>query len=213
MQNHFETERKELVKKLLRDGYISKDEVIKAMEKVPREKFLPKFLENQSYDDTPLQIGEGQTISAPHMVGIMVENLDLEKGHKVLEIGTGSGYHACVVAEIIGNEGKIYSVELYETLGEKAKKVVQELNYKNVFIFVGDGSKGLKEFAPYDRIYVTCASPKIPFPLVEQLKENGKMLIPVGNRWYQELIKVEKKDNKIKKKNLGGCIFVPLRGE
>lgn len=210
----FDREREMLIKSLVRRGYISKIEVIRAMEEVPRHLFVPSHLINRAYDDTPLEIGEGQTISAPHMVGIMVENLDLEVGNKVLEIGTGSGYHSAIVAKIVGEEGHVYTIERFESLASKAKIALKDAGItSNVTVVVGDGSKGLAEHAPYDRIYVTCASPGIPKPLIEQLKDGGKLLIPVGSMYAQELVSCIKKGDKVSKKNLGGCVFVPLTGE
>ncbi|MEW5760035.1 MAG: protein-L-isoaspartate O-methyltransferase [Candidatus Thermoplasmatota archaeon] len=208
----YASRRKALVRSLVERGYISKENVIKAMEKVERHIFVPEHLREYAYYDQPLEIGHGQTISAPHMVGIMVEKLELEEGNKVLEIGGGSGYHAAVVAEIIGN-GHVYTVERIEELGRRAKENLKNAGLENkVSVFVGDGSLGLQEHAPYDRIFVSCASPSIPPPLIEQLRDPGKLLIPVG-RDYQELILFEKSFGKIIKKNYGGCVFVPLIGK
>ncbi|MDI6916352.1 MAG: protein-L-isoaspartate O-methyltransferase [Thermoplasmatales archaeon] len=207
----YEEERKALVRHLVRRGYISKHDVVKAMENVPRHLFIPENMQKYAYEDCPLEIGFGQTISAPHMVGIMVESLDVRGGQKILEVGTGLGYHSAVVSSVVGDSGHVYTIERYSGLAEKAKENLK--NYKNVEVIVADGSKGLKEHAPYDRIFVTCAAPDIPEPLIEQLKGNGKLLIPVGERFMQDLILLEKKNNKISKRNLGGCMFVPLVGE
>jgi protein-L-isoaspartate(D-aspartate) O-methyltransferase len=184
------------------------------MEKIPREIFVREWERRYAYADTPLEIGEGQTISAPHMVGIMCEALRLEKGNRVLEVGTGSGYHAAVVAKIVGDEGRIYSIERLGSLAEKARKNLDEGGIKNVIVIEGDGSLGLLEYSPYDRIYVTCAAPKIPKQLIDQLKKRGKLLIPVGDIFCR-LILLEKneKNGKIKEKDLGGCAFVPLIGK
>jgi protein-L-isoaspartate(D-aspartate) O-methyltransferase len=210
----FELERKRLVESLIRRGYISKPEVISAMMKIPRHLFVPKSIEGMAYHDCPQSIGEGQTISAPHMVGIMAEKLDLEKGQKVLEIGGGSGYHAAVVAEIVGKEGHIYSIEYVEGLVNRCRENIKKCGLSDIVtISHGDGSLGLKEQAPFDRIFVTCASPDIPQPLLDQLKDRGKLLIPVGSRYYQTLIYCERKGEKIIRKDYGGCVFVPLRGE
>jgi len=207
----YEEERKALVRHLVRSGYISKPDVVKAMENVQRHLFVPENMQKYAYEDCPLEIGFGQTISAPHMVGIMVEALDIREGQKILEVGTGFGYHSAVVSSLVGGSGHVYTIERYSGLAEKAKENLK--NYKNTAVIVADGSKGLKEYAPYDRIFVTCAAPDIPEPLIEQMKENGKLLIPVGERFMQELILLEKKNNKISKRNLGGCVFVPLVGE
>ena len=210
----FDDEREALIDSLIRNQYISKAEVIRAMRKIQRHFFVPDHLKSAAYYDHPLQIGEGQTISAPHMVGIMLERLDLKKGQKVLEVGGGSGYHAALTAEIVGEEGHVYSMERIERLANKAEANIKrcELN-KRVTIVIGDGSCGLKEHAPYDRIFITCASPGIPQPLIDQLKDGGKLLIPSGSIYFQDLILCEKKGKKITKTNYGGCVFVPLIGE
>ena len=210
----FELERKKLVDSLVRRGYISKPEVIRAMMKVPRHFFVPKAIENHAYHDCPQQIGEGQTISAPHMVGIMVEKLDLKPGQRVLEVGGGSGYHSAVVAEIVGEKGHVYSVEFIQALVRMGKENIKKCGLDNIVtILPGDGSQGLLKYAPYDRIFVTCASPDLPEPLLKQLKDRGKLLIPTGSRYYQTLIYCEKKGKKIIRKDYGGCVFVPLRGK
>lgn len=207
----YEEERKVLVRHLVRSGHISKPEIVKAMENVCRHLFVPENVQKYAYEDCPLEIGLDQTISAPHMVGIMVESLDIRAGQKILEIGTGLGYHSAIVSSVLGESGHVYTIECHPELAVSAKEKLKD--YQNVTVIVGDGSKGLKEYAPYDRIFVTCAAPDIPEPLIEQLKENGKLLIPVGERFMQDLILLEKKNNKISKRNLGGCVFVPLVGE
>lgn len=205
-------ERKKLIEKLKKQGYIKTKKVEQALLKVSRELFVPQNLKNYAYMDTPLEIGGGQTISAPHMVAIMCEALELEEGQKILEIGTGSGYHAAVVAEIVGDKGHVYSVERIPMLAEKAKTNLKKAGVKNVTVTLGDGSLGLPGYAPYDRIYVTCAAPTIPSPLEKQLKENGIILIPIGGT-FCNLLKGVKKNGELKTKNLGGCAFVPLIGE
>ncbi len=208
----FGEERKKLVESLTKKGYIKTDIVKNAFLKVPRETFIPRNYKNVSYVDSPQQIGSGQTISAPHMVAIMCEELDLKEGQKVLEIGVGSGYHAAVVSEIVSKKGHVYSIERFKNLTEKAKENLKKTGIENVSIKTGDGSEGLEEYAPYDRIYVTCAAPDVPDPLINQLKDPGKLLIPVG-RMFCQLVLVEKSEGKIKKKNLMGCAFVPLVGK
>jgi protein-L-isoaspartate(D-aspartate) O-methyltransferase len=206
--------RERLVASLLRRGYIVSPQVEKAMRTVPREEFLPRDLRDEAYIDTPLPIGDGQTISAPHMVAIMVEKLDLVPGMDVLEIGAGSGYHAAVVAEAISPGGHVYSMERLPSLAEFAQDNLRRAGYdRMVSVIVGDGSKGLPEHAPYDRIFVACGAPDIPQPLVDQLKVDGEMLIPVGERYYQDLIKVVRRKGGTTKENHGGCVFVPLVGE
>jgi len=208
----FEERRNNLVNKLKREGRIYTKEVEKAFLEVPRELFVPKHLINYAYVDSPLEIGSGQTISAPHMVAIMVEALCIQKGQKILEIGAGSGYHAAIVSKLIGNKGQIYTIERYEKLVKFAKQNLQNADVKNVIVKKGDGSIGLSKHAPYDRIYVTCAAPSIPEPLINQIKDNGKMLIPIGYT-ICELELIEKKDKDIITKHLGGCAFVPLIGK
>ncbi len=189
------------------------EKVYRAMLKVPRHLFIPFNYRDDAYTDTPLPIGKDQTISAPHMVAIMCELLDLKEGHKVLEVGTGRGYHAAVVAEIVGEKGKVITVERIEELARKAREVLESLGYSNIRVVVGDGSKGFKEESPYDRIFVTASAPDVPKPLIDQLKPGGKMVLPVGN-FVQNLIIVEKDESgEIKKKPWGAVRFVPLVGE
>ncbi len=207
-----EENRQNLVKLLKKQGRIKSKEIEKSFLEIPREKFIPTIFEKYAYSDTPLEIGNGQTISAPHMIAIMCEELDLKKGQKILEVGTGSGYHAAIVAKIIEPKGHIYTIERHKNLAEKAKQNLKNTNIKNVTVKIGDGSEGLEEYAPYDRIYVTCAAPIIPQPLIEQLKDPGKMLIPIGGI-ICTLYLLEKDNGKIKKESRGGCAFVPLIGK
>jgi len=184
------------------------------MNRVPREEFLPEDLRDDAYVDTPLPIGEGQTISAPHMVAIMAEQLDLKEGMKILEIGAGSGYHAAVCAEIVGPEGHIYTIERIAELAAFAEANLKRTGYaKTVTVIFADGTRGLPDDAPYDRIFVAAGAPDIPAPLTDQLADGGKLLVPVGGRYYQDLIRVERRGDKLVKENLGGCVFVPLIGE
>ncbi len=208
----FEEKRKNLVKKLESTGYLESKRVKQAFLNVTREDFVPESMKNSAYVDSPLQIGSGQTISAPHMIAIMCEALNLKEGQDVLEIGTGSGYHAAIVSKIIGGTGTVYSIERYENLAQKARSNLTKADIENVKVVVGDGSRGLSEFAPYERIYVTCAAPYIPPPLINQLKDPGMILIPVGRR-FCELVRFEKRDGETSTENLGGCAFVPLIGE
>ncbi len=210
----YKIKRDEMVDGLIRRGYIESKPVEEAMREVPRHVFVPDKIKERAYIDSPQPIGEGQTISAPHMVAMMVEKLDLKKGQKVLEIGGGLGYHAAVIGKIVKEKGEVYSIEYVKSLANKAKRRINEIDCPNVKIIVGDGSEGYEKKAPYDRISVACGAPKIPSPLIEQSKLGGKILIPVGNKFFQKLVKAKKIDeNKIEEKNLGGVRFVPLKGK
>ena len=209
-----EQERKRMVAGLVASGYVYGKKVEAAMEKVERHRFLPPDMEKVAYVDSPLSIGEGQTISAPHMVGMMASGLDLFPGLKVLEIGGGSGYHAAIIAELVRPGGHVYSIERIQSLADRAKSNLETAGYSDlVTIIVADGSMGYSKHAPYDRISVACGAPDVPPPLLEQMKEGGKMLIPVGGRTYQELFLVSKIDGKMEKEDLGSVLFVPLIGE
>lgn len=194
-------------------GLAFSERVEEALLKVPRNLFVPENVRSQAYRDTPLPIGDGQTISAPHMVAVMAEALDLREGQKVLEIGAGSGYNAAVMAELVGTTGRIITLERHPSLAEKAGKVLLEAGYSNIQVVVGDGSLGYPEEAPYDRISVTCGAPRIPGPLADQLKEGGTMLIPVGGLEYQSLLRVRKEGGRMLTEDLGSVVFVPLIGE
>ncbi|MFP4000300.1 MAG: protein-L-isoaspartate O-methyltransferase [Thermoplasmata archaeon] len=209
----YKKKRNNLIDGLIRRGYVESDKVEKAMRKVPRHEFVPENIRDRAYVDTPQPIGEGQTISAPHMVAMMVENLDLDRGQKVLEVGGGLGYHAAVIAEVVGYEGEVYSLEYKTSLAKSAKKRVKKIGYQNIEIIKGDGSSGYEKKAPYDRISVACGAPEIPPPLMKQLLVGGKILIPIGSKFFQKLIKATKiEEGKIEKSNLGGVRFVPLKG-
>lgn len=203
-----------LVDHLRRRGYLTKPEVASAMAKVPREEFVPRGLRDEAYIDTPLPIGSGQTISAPHMVAMMAEALDLRPGQKVLEVGCGSGYHAAVVAELVSPGGHVFSVERLKELADFARDNLERTGYSDrVTVVLSDGSAGLADEAPFDRIFVACGAPSLPEPLKSQMKDGGLMLVPVGGRMYQDLVKVERRGRSYSTINLGGCVFVPLIGE
>ncbi len=208
-------EREELVERLRGYGYIKSELVKTAMLKVPREEFIPPANKQYAYIDQPLPIGEGQTISAPHMVAMICEKLDLKKGMKILEIGSGFGYNAAVVAEIIGSEGHLYTTERIESLAKTAEENLKRTGYRNVTVLHIDGTKGYAEEAPYDRIYGTASAPKVPEPLKEQLKLGGRLLTPVGtDNFFQELVcLVRVSENEFKTHKLGGVAFVPMIGE
>jgi protein-L-isoaspartate(D-aspartate) O-methyltransferase len=200
-------------KKLIRElrWYGIDPRVLEAMKKVPRHLFVPEYLWDQAYADYPLPIGLDQTISAPHMVALMCSYLDLQEEMKVLEVGAGSGYHAAVMAELVGKKGHVYTIERLQTLAEFARENLLRAKVENVTVIVGDGTLGLQEYAPYDRICITASAPDIPPPLLDQLKKGGKMVLPIG-RYHQDLYLVEKNE-KIKKTCKGGVRFVLLIGK
>jgi len=183
--------------------------VLEAMRKVPRHLFVPKTYQNEAYADGPLPIGENQTISQPYIVALMTELLGLKGGEKVLEIGTGSGYQAAILAEIAK---EVYSIEIICTLAERAESTLKELEYKNIIVRCADGYQGWKEYSTFDGIIVTAAPDHIPQPLVDQLKIDGRLIIPVGDL-FQELILVTKTEKGIKKENIIPVRFVPMTGE
>jgi protein-L-isoaspartate(D-aspartate) O-methyltransferase len=185
--------------------------VISAMQDVKRHLFIDKRRQRNAYGDYPLPIGEGQTISQPYIVGLMTQSLQLKSSDRVLEIGTGSGYQAAVLAEIVKD---VYSIEIKEKLAQKAAELLSFLGYTNVTVKAGDGYYGWEEYAPFDAIIVTCAAEKIPPPLIEQLKEGGKIILPLGRKFQiQNLILGIKKGNTIKKEDLIPVRFVPMTGK
>ncbi|MBN1621767.1 MAG: protein-L-isoaspartate(D-aspartate) O-methyltransferase [Endomicrobiales bacterium] len=188
---------------------ISDKRVLDAIRKVKRHLFVTKAFQDTAYFDHPLPIGEGQTISQPYMVAWMTELLNLKGTEKVLEIGTGSGYQTAVLSELAKH---VFTIERIETLSINAQKILNDLNYKNISFKIGDGTEGWQNEAPFDRILITAGSPVVPAPLLKQLSEGGKLLIPLGERFAQNLTMVEKKDGKMTTKELGACVFVPLIG-
>jgi len=220
-RRNLEKDKETLISYYKKTGILRSPEVERAFRKVPREEFVPSGYREMAYVDRPLPIGYGQTISAPHMVVMMCEALELKPGHKVLEVGTGSGYHAAVVAEIVAPEGvekpgRVVTVERIPELVEYARRNLERTGYLDrVKVVCGDGSKGYPEEAPYDRILVTAAAPRVPKPLVEQLEVGGILVIPVGSLYlYQDLLKVKKlPDGEVTVENLGGVAFVPLVGK
>jgi len=216
------TEWNQLIQNLINQSILHSPNVIRAMRLVSREHYLPERMQSHYAIDTPLPIGWGQTISAPHMVAIMNEALQLQPGHKVLEIGTGSGWHATTIAEIIAPTdspketwGHIYTTEIIPELANYAKENITKTGYADrITVMNTDGSQGHPPEAPYDRILATAAAPNIPQPLTDQLKPNSTIVIPVGTtHYFQTLIRITKKDNKLTKEDLGGVAFVPLTGK
>ena len=185
--------------------------VIEAMRKVPRHLFLDEALWPQAYEDHPLPIGEKQTISQPYIVAFMTEALGLTGKEKVLEIGSGSGYQTAILAELAE---QVYTIERIPAIAKRARKLFDQLQYRNIIITIVDGTSGWKEHSPYDGIIVTAASPSTPRPLLEQLATGGRLVIPIGDEFNQELMVYEKEDgNEFKEENYGGCRFVKLVGE
>jgi protein-L-isoaspartate(D-aspartate) O-methyltransferase len=199
-----------MVRAQLYDRGIVDERVLAAMECVPRHEFVAPELREQAYEDTPLPLAEGQTISQPYIVALMLEALQLQPDHTVLEIGTGSGYQTALLAELAA---RVFSIERHAVLARQAKEVLTRLGYENVTLLLGDGSQGLPATAPYDAIIVAAAAPGIPPPLFEQLREGGRMVLPVGPRGEQALQLVVKKDGQPFVSELVGCRFVPLIGE
>lgn len=189
---------------------IRDENVLAAMRKVPRHLFVPEHIRHNAYADMAMPIGEGQTISQPYMVAVMTELLELKSQDKVLEIGTGSGYQAAILAEIAKD---VYTIERIFELAERARNILADIGYNNVHVIVGDGTKGLESEAPFDKIIITAASPEIPKPLIEQLKEEGIIVAPVGGRFSQVLIKGKKKRGILLEEHHVPCVFVPLVGE
>ncbi len=216
----FEKKRRKLVESLIKRGILTQPNVIQAMLKVPRHEFVPKKAKSSAYMDSPLSIGLGQTISAPHMNAMMCEYLQLKEGEMVLEIGTGSGYHAALCAELVASEnfenlGHVYTIERHKDLVDRAKINLKNAGFEStVTVIHGDGTLGYPEKAPYDKILVTAASPeKVPPPLKSQLKDGGILCIPAGSKsWGQNLYIVTKKGDNFETEKVTGVRFVPLIG-
>jgi len=204
--DEFFQKRVQMVETQLKARDITDQRVLGVMLKVERHKFVPKEYQHLAYIDEPLPIGFGQTISQPYIVAKMTELLELNKNDKVLEIGTGSGYQAAILAELCK---EVYTIEIIPELAQRAEKLLKELGYKNIFVKVGDGYYGWPEHAPFDKIIVTCAPKEIPQKLVEQLKDGGKMILPVGDV-FQELVVVEKHNGVVTKKSVFPVRFVPM---
>jgi len=200
-----------MVDELVAGGYLKSPRVIAAFKKVDRINFVPALSKTSAYNDTPLHLGSGQTISAPSMVGIMTEALKARAGNIIFEVGAGSGYQAALLSELVGPSGFVYTMERLPEVAEIARENLK--NYNNVEVLVGDGTLGYLEKAPFNKIIVTAAAPKVPGPLVEQLKESGVLAIPVGGRWMQNFVLVKKTKKGVEEESVCGCVFVPLIGE
>ena len=206
----YEREREAMVEHQIRDRGIRDERVLAAMREVPRHLFVPKGYERAAYEDRPLPIGEGQTISQPYIVAVMTEQLELAPQDRVLEIGSGSGYQAALLA---GLAGTVISIERLEGVAEQARENLARAGVTGVRIVVGDGTEGYPPEAPYDAIIVTAASPGVPEPLIEQLAEGGRLIAPIGPRDCQDLVKLVKREGKVETIPLGGVCFVPLIGQ
>jgi len=206
---NYEKERSRMVDEQIAGRGVKDERVLAVMRKIPRHEFLPEAIRGMAYSDSALPLGEGQTLSQPYMAALMTELLGLKGAERVLEIGTGSGYQAAVLAELCE---KVYTVERIKTLADKARAQLDRLGYKSVAIKVYDGTYGWKEMAPFDAIIVTAGSPDIPAPLVEQLRAGGRMVIPVGDRYGQQLITVVKTAEGVTTERSIPCVFVPLIG-
>ncbi|MFB0526195.1 MAG: protein-L-isoaspartate(D-aspartate) O-methyltransferase [bacterium] len=206
-----EKERKAMVVEQIEERGIKDKRVLEAMEKVPRHEFVPEEYRAFAYEDSPLPIGEGQTISQPYIVALMTECLNLEGDEKVLEVGTGSGYQAAILSEL---SKEVYTIEILEPLAERAGELLKKLGYGNVKVKCGDGYLGWEEYAPFDGIVVTCAPDHIPQPLIDQLAEDGRMVIPLGDVHFLQVLKlIEKKEGKVTVRNVTPVRFVPMTGE
>ena len=206
----FAAQRQRMVDQQLKGRGIQDKRVLAAMAKVPRDQFIPADARAEAYEDGPLPIGYDQTISQPYIVGFMTEQLRPKSSDRVLEIGSGSGYQAAVLAELVAD---VYTIDIIEPLAKTAEATLQRLGYKNVHIKVGDGYKGWLEEAPFDAIIVTCSPEKVPQPLVDQLKDGGRMVIPVGERFAQQLYLLEKKNGQLKESATLPVRFVPMLRE
>jgi protein-L-isoaspartate(D-aspartate) O-methyltransferase len=202
--------RMNMVEKQIAARGVTDEKVLEAMRKVERHQFVPEQYRGYAYADRPLPIGESQTISQPYVVAFMTEILELQEGEKVLEIGTGSGYQAAVLAEICNN---VWTIEVNHILAERAGNVLEKTGYSEVHVRAGDGYQGWSEFAPFDAIIVTCAPSDVPGPLVDQLAEGGRMIIPVDIRFGQELVLLKKIKGKLVRKGVLPVRFVPMIDE
>jgi protein-L-isoaspartate(D-aspartate) O-methyltransferase len=209
MAHDFKLARERMVKNQLMARGIKDERLLQAMGKISRHLFIQEALAGEAYNDHPVPIGEKQTISQPYIVALMTEALELKGSENTLEIGTGSGYQTAILAEL---SSRVYTVERIKSLLVKARKLLAKLGYNNILFKAFDGTLGWKEYAPFDAIMVTAGAPSVPEPLKEQLADNGRIIIPVGDRYTQELIKMTRKGENFEQESLGGCRFVNLIG-
>ena len=207
---NFEAERKRMVEVDLRGRDIDDPAVLAAMLKVPRHEFVIESKRDLAYADFPLPIGKGQTISQPYIVALMTQSAHLGPEDRVLEIGTGSGYQAAVLAEMVK---EVFTIEIVESLANDARSDLERLGYKNVKVKHGDGFQGWQEFAPFDAILLTAATPEIPQPLIEQLKEGGRIILPLEGTFFQNLVRITKVKDRLQREQITGVRFVPMTGE
>ena len=206
----YERQREEMVRSQIEARGIKDPDVLSAFRRVPRHLFVSEALRDQAYGDYPLPIGEQQTISQPYIVAEMTQALELDKDDRVLEIGTGSGYQAAILAQIVY---RVYTIERIRSLHIQARSLFDKLQYHNIVTRYGDGTKGWQQESPFNAIIVTAGAPEVPEILINQLVVGGRLVVPVGNQHTQELIKIDRRGNSIQQSNLGGCRFVKLVGE
>lgn len=208
----FEDERDRLVERLADRERIERESTLDALRSVPRHEFVPPNRRKRAYEDRPLPIGDDQTISAPHMVAMMTDLLALEPGDRVLEIGTGCGYHAAVTAEVVGPEN-VFSVEYHDSLAERARERLADLGYGEISVRVGDGHEGWADHAPYDAAYLTCAADGFPDAVVEQVRPEGRLLAPIGTATQQLVLARRRADGVLDRETHGAVRFVPMQGD
>lgn len=210
----FDYLRKAMVENQLKNRGIKSADILSVMNKVDRQRFVPETYKHLAYSDSPLSIGANQTISQPYIVALMLEKLDVSKEHKVLEIGTGSGYQTALLAELAE---EVYTIERITSLGLGARDILKSLGYENIFFKIGDGTMGWYDTQPacsaFDRIIVAAAAPEIPHSLMNQIADGGRLIIPAGNRLRQDLIMIERQGDEFRTSTHGRCTFVPLIGE
>jgi protein-L-isoaspartate(D-aspartate) O-methyltransferase len=202
--------RSDMIKHQIENRGIIDQKLLKAMREIPRELFVPENMKASAYEDNPLPIGKGQTISQPYIVALMTELLELRGNERVLEIGAGSGYQAAILSKLAK---QVISIERVKELALRTKKLLRKYEYKNITVLHGDGTKGYEKEAPYDAIIITAAAQKIPKKLIEQLANNGRLVAPIGPRYHQELVRIRKRNGVLEEDYHGGVIFVPLIGD